>query len=163
MPDRIVTEVDRLRVPSEPIVDFDAKTRHLARRLVTAATGGRKVLGLSAPQIGARWTMFHFNLTPYGGPERGGLPSKGVVCNPRLLAVSDATWDREEGCLSFPRQFLMVTRPVSAGFEWFDIRGERHEVELSGMPARVWMHETDHLIGTLMTDRAAPGARLVRL
>lgn len=162
MRDLIVTSVERLRVPSEPVA-FDAKTKMLARSLMTAATRDHKALGLAAPQIGARWQMFHYNLAPYGGPDRGGLPAKGIVCNPRLLAASEETWDRWEGCLSFPRQTLMVTRPVTAGFEWFDLDGGHHEIELSGMPARVWMHETDHLAGTLFTDRSAAGATLIRI
>lgn len=159
---RIITEHARLRQISDP-VEFDAKTRFLARRLMNAATVGRKALGLAAPQIGERKRMFHYNLTPYTAAQRAGLPSKGIVCNPTVLATSDGTWDRYEGCLSFPRKFITVTRPLEATFEWFTLDGERHETTLDAMPCRVWLHETDHLDGILLIDRAAPGAELKTL
>jgi peptide deformylase len=158
--DKVVVDQARLREPSASVA-FDAKTRFLARRLTLAATNGRRVIGIAAPQIGARQRMFHYDLSTYGG--RGGLPSRGIVCNPTVLEASDETWDREEGCLSFPRQFIVVRRPRTVHFEWFDIRGERFETTLTGMPGRVWQHESDHLDGILMVDRAVDGAELVRL
>lgn len=161
MTDRIITDLDRLRTPSAP-VEFDAKTRFASKKLLTAASQ-RRCLGLAAPQVGLFRRMFLYDLSPYSQRERGGLRPRGVVCNPKLLSASADTWDREEGCLSFPRRFIIATRPVSAHFEWFDVDGNRHEVTLSGMPGRVWLHESDHLDGVLMVDRAAPEAKLTRL
>lgn len=155
MRSQIVTNPDRLRIPSTPVA-FDAKTRLVANRLAAEARDRRrKALGLAAPQIGVRLRMFAYNLGDF--PERGGLPRNGVVCNPEVVAVSDDTWDREEGCLSFPRQFSVATRPRTATIRWYTPDGSSHTTELDGMPCRVWLHEIDHLDGVLMFDRAAPG------
>lgn len=169
MGERIVTEQDRLRRPSSP-VEFDAKARFLAKRLsAAAAEGTRRVRGIAAPQIGVHQHMFYWNFagldtTDGGYPvDRGGLSSSGVACNVTLLEQSDETWDREERCLSFPRKFILARRPLTGRFEWFTHHGERREVVLAGMAARVWMHELDHLNGVLMIDRAAPGAELHRI
>lgn len=169
MGDRIVTDKTKLRVPSEPVDLTDPKTRFLARRVLTAATIGRNARGLAAPQIGVHRRMFHYSFARLGdvdggvAVDRGGLTAVGIVCNPVLLETSEGSWAREEGCLSFPRQFILVERPVTAHFEWYDHHGERHETTLSGMAARVWLHELDHLDGVLMVDRAAPGTPLLRL
>lgn len=167
MADRIVTERDRLSKPSAP-VEFGPKARHLARRLVAVALSDRQVRGVAAPQIGVYQRMFHWNFAGLkaddGGitVDRGGLGSSGIACNPSVLDVSEETWVREEGCLSFPRRWLDVVRPVTATFEWFSTDGERHEATLGGYAARIWLHESDHLDGVLFTERAAPGAELHR-
>lgn len=159
MSERIVTSPERLRRPSAP-VEFDAKARFLARRLLTAATASRRVRGVAAPQIGVHQRMFHWSFAGLpdvdgGRPvDRGGLPSGGIACNPTLLESSDETWTREEGCLSFPRKFIIVERPLTAHFEWFTVEGERREVTLGGYAARIWLHEADHLDGVLYMDRA---------
>lgn len=169
MSDRIVTDHAKLRRPSTPVT-FDAKTRFLAKRLSRAASeGDRRVRGIAAPQLGVHQHMFYWNFAGLGPEDggqpvdRGGLPASGIACNVTLLDHSDETWDREEGCLSFPRQFILVRRPVTGRFEWHNHHGERFEVALVGMAARVWMHELDHLNGVLMTERAAPNAELHRL
>ena len=168
MAERIVTERDRLSQPSDPVV-VGPKAKFLARRLAAAAAdGGRRVRGVAAPQIGVHQRMFHWDfagLKPAenGVPtDRGGLPNSGIACNPKVLDASDETWVREEGCLSFPRRWLDVVRPVTARFEWYTLNGDRCEVTLGGYAARIWLHETDHLNGVLFTERAAPGATLHR-
>lgn len=169
MSDRIVTEQDRLRRPSTPVA-FDAKTRFLAQRLSRAASeGDRRIRGIAAPQLGVHQQMFYWNFAGLGDTDggqrvdRGGLSSSGIACNVALLDTSDETWVREEGCLSFPGRFIFVERPLIGRFEWYTRRGDRCEVTLVGMAARVWMHELDHLHGVLMVDRAAPDAELHRL
>ena len=154
----IVKDEARLRVPSLP-VEFDAKTRKAAHSLVLAASGVNRALGLAAPQIGVRRRMFHYDLSRY---PHAGIPTRGVVCNPTVID-SSGSWDREEGCLSFPRKIVVVRRPSAATFEWFTVDGERCEATLSGMAARVWLHETDHLDGILMFDRQADDTRVVVL
>lgn len=168
MGERIVVEQERLRRPSAQ-VEFNPKARFLARRLSTAAGDGRNVRGIAAPQIGVHQHMFYWNFSGMAqedcgvSVDRGGLPASGIACNVVLLESSEETWDREERCLSFPRKFVVARRPVTGVFEWFTHRGERQEVTLGGMAARVWMHELDHCNGVLMVDRAAPGMELHRV
>lgn len=152
--DRIVTDVDRLHVVSDEI-RFDAKTKHLARRLTAAATvNPRGALGLAAPQIGVTKRAFYWNLRAY--KDRGGLGGHGVAFNPTVVDVSAETWDLEEGCLSFPvGQRPIIRRPKAVAVRYFDAAGSDWYVELAGMPARVWLHEIDHLDGRTFVDRAA--------
>lgn len=160
MGERIVTELERLRRPSEP-VEFGPKAKILGRRLHAAANSSTvRARGIAAPQIGVLRQMFYWNFVGLpavdGGlpVDRGDLPPTGIACNPRILSESDETWVREEGCLSFRNRWIDVIRPVSATFEWFSLDGERREVSLSGYAARIWMHESDHLAGILMIDRS---------
>ncbi|KAJ6751600.1 hypothetical protein OIU85_002072 [Salix viminalis] len=58
-----------------------------------------------------------------------------------------------EGCLSFPGIYADVKRPESVKIDARDINGARFTVNLSGLPARVFQHEFDHLEGILFFDR----------
>ncbi len=58
-----------------------------------------------------------------------------------------------EGCLSIPKIFLDVPRPVSIEVEALDEEGNPFQEKLEGFTARQVMHENDHLNGTLIIDR----------
>lgn len=154
MVDKIITNLDRLHVVSDEI-EFDAKAKHLARRLTaTAQVNPRGALGLAASQIGVTKRVFYWDLRAY--KDRGGLKGSGVAFNPTVIDVSEETWDLEEGCLSFPvGQRPKIRRPKQVALRYHDVTGADWYVELEGMPARVWLHEIDHLAGVLMTDRVA--------
>jgi peptide deformylase len=64
-----------------------------------------------------------------------------------------------EGCLSIPGIGVEVERPSGVVVSGWDEEGRpvRHEVE--GELARMMQHETDHLDGILMFDRAEPEER----
>ncbi|GAV66566.1 Pep_deformylase domain-containing protein [Cephalotus follicularis] len=105
-------------------------------------------IGLSAPQVGINVQIMVFN--PVG--ERG----KGeeiVLINPRVYKYSRKTILFNEGCLSFPGIYADVERPESVKIDALDINGARFTVNLSGLPARVFQHEFDHLQGILFFDR----------
>jgi peptide deformylase len=59
----------------------------------------------------------------------------------------------EEGCLSVPGFNATVARPSRAVLEGLDRHGEPQTVEASGLLARCFQHEMDHLDGTLFIDR----------
>ena len=73
--------------------------------------------------------------------------------NPTLEAVSEETEADEEGCLSFPKLYADVTRPVGIRVAFQDLRGRPRKLELAGFPARLFQHEFDHLQGVLFVDR----------
>lgn len=58
------------------------------------------------------------------------------------------------GCLSVPGWQAVVARHAHVRLRGQDERGRELDEEVSGWPARIVQHETDHLDGTLYIDRA---------
>ena len=77
-----------------------------------------------------------------------------IVCfNPRIVSRSaECVW-YEEGCLSFPDQFINVHRPDKIIVKYEDEEGKDHKITLSGFASRVFQHEFDHLNGIDFTER----------
>ena len=77
-----------------------------------------------------------------------------IVCfNPRIISRSnDCVWC-EEGCLSFPDQFINVHRPDKIIVKYEDEDVKDHKISLSGFASRVFQHEFDHLNGIDFTQR----------
>ena len=77
-----------------------------------------------------------------------------IVCfNPRIVTRSNECVWCEEGCLSFPDQFINVQRPDKIIVKYEDEEGKDHKITLSGFTARVFQHEFDHLNGIDFTQR----------
>ena len=77
-----------------------------------------------------------------------------IVCfNPRIVTRSDECVWCEEGCLSFPDQFINVQRPDKIIVKYEDEDGKDHKITLSGFASRVFQHEFDHLNGIDFTQR----------
>ena len=77
-----------------------------------------------------------------------------IVCfNPRIVTTgAECVWC-EEGCLSFPDQFINVQRPDEIIVKYEDEEGKDHKISLSGLASRVFQHEFDHLNGIDFTQR----------
>ena len=77
-----------------------------------------------------------------------------IVCfNPRIVTRGDECVWCEEGCLSFPDQFINVQRPDKIIVKFEDEEGKDHKISLSGLASRVFQHEFDHLNGIDFTQR----------
>ena len=103
-------------------------------------------IGLAAPQLGASYNMFVMTHSTLG--EIG-------VYNPEIISVSQETKCQEEGCLTFPLLFFMVTRPASCVVKFQDVFQKEHELELTGTDAQCFQHEYDHLKGILFLEYAS--------
>lgn len=113
-------------------------------------------VGLAAPQVGVT-KRFLVMMDP-------DTETVYKMINPRIVSASDETCNMEEGCLSVlgPDNlpvFAHVTRPAAVVVEWTDEHGEKKGAEMSGVPARIVQHETDHLDGRLFIDLLAPVRR----
>lgn len=147
-PLRIVEYPDPiLRARNKRIDSFDDNLKKLVDEMfdVMYKTDG---IGLSAPQVGINVQLMVFN--PVG--ERG-EGEEIVLVNPRVNRYSKKMVLFDEGCLSFPQIYADVERPESVKIDARDIKGARFTVNLSGLPARVFQHEFDHLQGILFFDR----------
>ncbi|XP_044466953.1 peptide deformylase 1B, chloroplastic/mitochondrial isoform X1 [Mangifera indica] len=136
-----------LRARNKRIVTFDDNLKKLVDEMfdVMYKTDG---IGLSAPQVGMNVQLMVFN--PVG--ERG-EGEDIVLINPRVNKYSKKKVLFNEGCLSFPGIYADVQRPEAVKIDAQDINGARFSFNLSGLPARVFQHEFDHLEGILFFDR----------
>ncbi|XP_024029493.1 peptide deformylase 1B, chloroplastic isoform X2 [Morus notabilis] len=140
-----------LRAKNKRIDSFDDNLKKLVHEMfdVMYKTDG---IGLSAPQVGMNVQLMVLN--PAG--ERG-VGEEIVLVNPRVSRYSKKMVLFNEGCLSFPGIYADVQRPESVKIDARDVNGARFTVNLSGLPARVFQHEFDHLQGVLFFDRMTEG------
>lgn len=110
-------------------------------------------VGLAAPQVGIL-SRFLVMMDP---------DSETVyrMINPRIISYGSDTCTMEEGCLSVLGNdglpvFANVSRPDSVVVEWTDELGDKKMAQMSGTPARIVQHETDHLDGKLFIDYLSP-------
>jgi peptide deformylase len=104
-------------------------------------------IGLAAPQIGVPLRIFIVDLSV--GREPDGLM---VMVNPSFVEREGMQLE-EEGCLSVPDFNATVVRPARAVVKGLDRAGTPYEREGTGLLARAFQHEMDHLDGTLFVDR----------
>jgi peptide deformylase len=104
-------------------------------------------VGLAAPQIGVPLRMFVVDISI--GRDPGGLI---VMINPEFVE-RDGMQLEEEGCLSVPGFNATVVRPQHAVLKGLDREGAEQRIEATGLLARAFQHEMDHLDGTLFVDR----------
>ena len=103
-------------------------------------------VGLSANQIGIGERVFIMMLNME--------TEETITCfNPRIIKRYDDNVWFEEGCLSFPDEIINVERPDRIVVKYEDEDGKDHKIKLSGMAARVFLHEFDHLEGIVFTER----------
>ncbi|HEY7579887.1 MAG TPA: peptide deformylase [Acetobacteraceae bacterium] len=103
-------------------------------------------IGLAAPQVGVGLRFAVVDLQP--DDRRAPI----VLINPEVLARSEDTATREEGCLSLPGQYADVTRPARVTVRYTDIDGARRQIEAEGLLSACLQHEIDHLDGILFVD-----------
>lgn len=77
-----------------------------------------------------------------------------VLINPKITYFSKDKKTKEEGCLSFPGIFGLVTRPKKIHLKYQDLDGKVIKEKNKGLEAVVIQHEIDHLNGVLFIDKA---------
>lgn len=73
------------------------------------------------------------------------------LINPEIVARSGRQ-EEVEGCLSLPREAGITRRPMTVTVRALNRDGKEIEVTGSGLLARAFCHELDHLDGKLFTD-----------
>ena len=100
--------------------------------------------GLAAPQVGIlrRIAVVEVN--------------EGEVIeliNPEIIA-REGEQEEAEGCLSIPGRAGVVKRPMHVTVRALNRKGETFDITGTGLRARAFCHEIDHLDGTLFIDKA---------
>lgn len=100
-------------------------------------------VGLAAPQLGVSQRIIAVAPAGY-------RPTAFI--NP-VVIKAEGEQIGQEGCLSIPGLYGDVKRAEYIEVEAIDRKGNEVVLELEGMPARVVLHEIDHLDGVLFIDK----------
>ncbi len=103
-------------------------------------------IGLAAPQVGQDLAIIIVDL------QNMGVPTFTLI-NPEITQFSKKKTDLEEGCLSIPGVYGIVSRPEDIVFEAYDPEGNKIVARADGMLSKVIQHETDHINGVLIIDK----------
>ncbi|MDD4109549.1 MAG: peptide deformylase [Prolixibacteraceae bacterium] len=118
-------------------------------------------IGLAGPQVGILKSIFWIDTTPM--KNDGIEPVEKVVLNPEILHHGDNRIWYNEGCLSIPGIYEDVIRPEKVEVRYRDLNFDWKEETLTGLEARIFQHEYDHLQGMLFVDRlSAIRRKLIR-
>lgn len=144
----IVTLPDEklLREVSRPVAAIDSHVKSLWDDMLETMYRAPGI-GLAAIQIGVPERLLVIDLAK-DGEEKTPL----FVANPEITWASAAQSDYEEGCLSIPDYYEMVTRPAEVKVRYLDRKGEAQELHATGLMATCLQHEIDHLNGVLFID-----------
>lgn len=144
-----------LRTKCAPVSDITPELLSTMDEMV-AMMREQNGVGLAAPQVGIL-SRFLVMMDP---------DSETIyrMINPEIVSRGTDVCTMEEGCLSVLGNdglpvFANVSRPDSVVVEWIDENGDKKMAQMSGTPARIVQHETDHLDGKLFVDYLSPVRR----
>jgi peptide deformylase len=135
-----------LHKPAAPVAEITPEIQQLIDDMIQtmyAAPG----IGLAATQVGVPLRIFVADLSV--GRNPGDLLT---FVNPEFVE-RDGVQNEDEGCLSVPGFNANVVRPARVILKGLDRDGTEQTVEGTGLLARCFQHEMDHLDGTLFVDR----------
>jgi len=139
-----------LRIPAEPVVDFDKELRTLVKDLQDTMLDAPGV-GLAAPQIGIPGQAFCVDVS--GHPKASTQHGLIVLVNAEVATASRPEKGRE-GCMSVPDltgDVKRATRLTVTGA--LPLTGEPVTLTTDAFEARALQHEIDHCAGLLFLDR----------
>ena len=123
-----------LRTPAAEVADVRDVAPYISRMRELMAE--KKGVGLAAPQCGIGLRFF-----------LSAIEGHRVVINPRIVRTFGGRVSKPEGCLTWPGRTTFVARHEGIVAEWTDRNGAKKTTTLTGFPARIFQHETDHLNG----------------
>jgi peptide deformylase len=135
-----------LHQPAAPVEAVTPEVQQLIDDMIQtmyAAPG----IGLAATQVGVGLRIFVADISV--GHNAADLL---VFVNPEVVE-RDGMQLEEEGCLSVPGFNATVARPQRVVLKGLDRDGHERTVEGTGLLARCFQHEMDHLDGTVFVDR----------
>jgi peptide deformylase len=140
----------RLRQKAKQVKQFGPALKSLADDMLETMHASHGV-GLAAPQIGLLQRIFVAYLPEDEEDPQSGKPY--VLINPKVVKASRDEVEGEEGCLSIPTWYGVVSRPDWVIVKAQDANGKSIRVKAKDYLARVFLHEMDHLDGILFVDR----------
>lgn len=131
-----------------PVTEFNPRLHQLLDDMAETLAQANGV-GLAAPQVGVlrRAVLVLETNVPEGEPEK-----LLELVNPEILE-SSGEQNGAEGCLSVPGEYGLVKRPMNVKVRAQDRYGNWFEAEGTGLTARCFCHEIDHLDGIVFTSK----------
>lgn len=132
-----------LRATSRPVDKITPRIITLLDDMIETMRAADGV-GLAAPQVGVLRRIVVIE-----------TPDEGLfeLINPKIIAYSGEQ-ETEEGCLSVPGRWGITKRPMHVTVRAMNRQGETVDITGSGLLAKAFCHEIDHLDGKLYIDRA---------
>lgn len=131
-----------LKARATPVKEFDETLSRLAEDML-ATMREYEGVGLAGNQVGRLKRIL------VAATE----DEEYVIVNPEITPATDETATEMEGCLSIPGVHVEVERPTAVVLTGLDASGMDLRVEASGLLARIFQHELDHLNGITILDR----------
>ncbi|MCL1829012.1 MAG: peptide deformylase [Oscillospiraceae bacterium] len=146
---KILTEGEAtLRKRSKTVTEFN-KRLHVLIDDMRDTLNESKGAGLAAPQVGILRSVALVLETNVNEGEEEYIIE---LINPEIIET-DGEQSGVEGCLSFPGVFGMVTRPETVRIRAMDRFGNYFETEGTGLTARAFCHEVEHLNGEVFLTK----------
>lgn len=137
----------RLRTKAKAVAVFDQTITALVEDMIETMYDYKGV-GLAATQVNV-----HQRVIVIDTSEEKNEPL--CLINPEIIE-KDGVEESEEGCLSVPGFFEMVTRAEHVKIKALDKHGKPFEMEADELLAVCIQHEMDHLDGKLFVDYLSP-------
>jgi peptide deformylase len=137
----------RLHKVAKPVLDVNDDIRQLIDDMAEtmyAAPG----IGLAATQVDQHIQLIVIDTSK----EQNDLL---VLINPNIVAKSGLQ-EHEEGCLSVPGVYEMVTRAEEITVEALDRNGKKFKMDADDLLAICIQHEIDHLLGKVFVEYLSP-------
>lgn len=135
---QIIIAPNEILLTCIPEVEDVAAHAPFCSELLKTAQSHPNCVGLAANQVGVELRIFVF--------------CGQVAINPRITARSGET-KGIEGCMSLPGVQVEVIRSELVMVTYYNEKGKFVKKALSGLEARVFQHELDHLNGKLISNQ----------
>ncbi len=138
-----------LKQKTTPVETIDSDIHCLIDDMIETMYAARGI-GLAANQVGVPKRLCVLDTS--GSDERSQLI---VLINP-VIIEKEGTEETDEGCLSIPGYLPIIKRAAKVTVKGLNREGKPIQFETTGLLARAFQHEIDHLDGILIIDRISP-------
>jgi peptide deformylase len=128
------------------------KIKKLLKDMSMTLDAQKKGVAIAAPQIGVSLRVFIVSGKIFD--TRNSASKDLVFINPKISKISKDCEEEEEGCLSVTGKYGAVNRAKKATIRAYNEKSEIFQRGASGLLAKIFQHEMDHLNGILFIDKA---------
>lgn len=138
-----------LQMISKPIEDITDEIKQLAYNMLETMYNSEGI-GLAAVQVGILKRLIVVDVE-WSRSQTKEQSTKYIMINPEVIAIQD-TSQYNEGCLSFPDEFVTIERPKTITVRYQSLDGKTLELYTDGILATCIQHEIDHLNGKTISS-----------
>lgn len=139
-----------LETPTTPVTEITDDIRQKLAQMIEAMYFYEGV-GIAANQLGFSERMFVYDSHDGRGAN--------IVINPEITIDPLNLEVTPEGCLSVPKFGWQIARSTTCQLTGLDLNGNELKIDATGLLARIFQHEIDHLDGSLLIDHLSKPER----